>query len=67
MSEETKTQILDAWNRYLSQQHRRFAKNEGSSLQHETNFRAFKEGIKSHAKLSKKEKDELLSQIGQPA
>ena len=67
MSEEAKTQILHAWNRYLSQQHRRFAKNEGSSLQHEDAFRAFKEGIRNHVKLSKKEKEELLSQIGQPA
>jgi hypothetical protein len=68
MSEEIKTQILHAWNRYMSQQTRRYAKNEGSSTQHEDAFKLFKQGIKSHAKLSKKEKDELLVSIGgQPA
>ncbi|HIH19194.1 TPA: hypothetical protein HA225_04405 [Candidatus Micrarchaeota archaeon] len=68
MSEEIKTQILHAWSRYVQQQSRRYAKNEGSSQQHEDAYRLFKQGIKNHAKLSKKEKDELLVSItGQPA
>ena len=67
MSEEIKSQILHAWNRYVKQQSRRYAKNEGSSTQHEDTFRTFREGIRGHAKLSKKEKDELLTTIGQPA
>ncbi|VVC02143.1 Uncharacterised protein [uncultured archaeon] len=67
MSEEIKTQILHAWNRYMSQESRRYAKNEGSSTQHEDAFKLFRQGIKNHAKLSKKEKEELLASIGQPA
>lgn len=67
MSEEIKTQIMHAWNRYLNQQSRRYAKNEGSSTQHEDAHKLFRQGIKNHAKLSKKEKEDLLGQIGQPA
>ena len=65
MSEEVKNGIVKAWNRYLLTQQQRFSKNEGSSAQHEDAFRMFKEGIKTHGKLSQKEKTELLMAIGQ--
>ena len=64
MSEEVKAQILHAWNRYVVEHARRYRKNEVSSAQHDDTFRLFKEGIKGHGKLSKREKEELLSRIG---
>ena len=64
MSEEIKNDIITAWNRYISTQRRRYAKNEGSTTQHEDTMRAFKTGIVEHPKLSKKEKEELLLQMG---
>ena len=64
MSEEIKLQILNAWGKYLREQSRRYAKNEGSSQQHEDTYRLFKQGILGHPKLSKKEKEELLARIG---
>lgn len=64
MSEEVKSEIITAWNRYISTQRRRYAKNEGSTTQHEDIVRTFKSGIVEHPKLSKKEKTELLLQMG---
>jgi len=64
MSEQTKVDILKAWNKYISAQQRRYARNEGSVAQHEDYLRVFKEGIRNHPKLSKGEKEELLLQIG---
>lgn len=64
MSDEIKNEIITAWNRYLSTQRRRFAKNEGSTTQHEDIVRTFKAGIVEHPKLSKREKEELLLQMG---
>jgi len=64
MSEEIKNQIITAWNRYLSTQRRRYAKNEGSTTQHEDTVRMFNDGIVKHPKLSKREKEELLLRIG---
>ena len=58
MSEEIKNEIITAWNRYLASHSRRCNKNEGSIIQHEEHVRVFHTGIKNHAKLSKKEKDE---------
>ncbi len=64
MSDEIKAGILKAWNRYMSEHSRRYAKNEGSTAQHEDYCRIFKEGVKNHAKLSKNEKEELLMHVG---
>lgn len=64
MSEMIKNEIITAWNRYLTESSRRYSKNEGSTAQHEDYCRLFKEGIKNHARLSKREKDELLVRIG---
>lgn len=66
MSEQVKVEILKAWNRYIGEHSRRYAKNEGSTAQHEDYCRIFKEGVKNHAKLSKAEKDELLLHISRP-
>lgn len=63
MSEEVKTEIIRAWNRHLNEHTRRARKNEGSVAQHEDTFRLFKQGIKEHAKLSKKEKEELITHL----
>ena len=66
MSEEIKKEILKAWNRHLVSRERQYVRNEGSSAQAEDYRRIFKEGIVRHAKLSKKEKGELLTHIGFP-
>ena len=64
MSEETKTEILRAWNRHVGENQRRYRKNEGSETQFADTKRLFKEGILNHSSLSKKEKEELLVHIG---
>jgi len=64
MSEEIKNEIITAWNRYLASHSRRCSKNEGSIVQHEEHVKVFHFGIKNHARLSKKEKDDLLAYIG---
>jgi len=66
MSEETKNEIIKAWNRYMVSRERQYVRNEGSSAQNDDYRRLFKEGIVKHAKLSKKEKSELLTHIGFP-
>ena len=64
MSDEIKTQVIGAWNRYVSEHSKRYRKNEGSTSQHEDYCRIFKEGIVNHPKLSRKEKEELLLRTG---
>ena len=64
MSEETKNEILKAWNRHLIARGRQVVRNEGSSAQVEDYRKVFKHGIMKHAKLSQKEKNELLTQMG---
>ena len=66
MSEEAKIKIISAWNRHIGENQRRYRKNEGSAVQFADTKRLFKEGILNHSSLSKKEKDELLVQIGVP-
>ncbi len=66
MTEETKSEIISAWNRHVGDTQRRYRKNEGSTVQLEDTKRLFKEGILNHASLSKKEKVELLTQFGMP-
>ncbi len=66
MSEEIKNEISGAWSRYLDEQRKRYNKNEGSLTQYENTLETFKEGIRNHGRLSKKEKLELLSQMGLP-
>lgn len=63
MGSETKDEILVAWNRYLTDHQRRLKKNEASTTQYEDAFKAFKQGIVAHPKLSKREKEELLLQL----
>jgi hypothetical protein len=63
MSSEIKDEILVAWNRHITDHQRRLKKNEASTTQYEDAFRAFKQGIVEHPKLSKREKEELLVQI----
>ena len=63
MADNVKDEILVAWNKYLVEHGRRLRKNEGSSTQIEDAFRLFKQGIVNHARLSKREKEELLVQI----
>lgn len=64
MSDEVKGEILKAWNRYMVTRERQYVRNEGSSAQNDDYRRLFKEGIVNHEKLSKKEKTDLLSQLG---
>lgn len=64
MSEEIKSEIIVAWNRYSGEHSRRVRKNEGSATQHEDYCRLFKQGVIEHPKLSKKEKSEILTQLG---
>jgi len=64
MSEETKSEILKAWNRHLIARERQFNRNEGSTAQAEDYRNIFRHGIMRHEKLSKKEKSELLEQLG---
>ena len=64
MSEETKNEILKAWSRQLIARERQSTRNEGSSAQVEEYRKIFKQGIMRHAKLSQKEKGELLVQLG---
>ncbi|MCX8174903.1 MAG: hypothetical protein N3E51_01730 [Candidatus Micrarchaeota archaeon] len=64
MSDEVKNEIIMAWNRYLSTQRQRQAKNEWSTAQHEETLKMFRKGIANHPKLSKKERQELLVKMG---
>jgi len=64
MTDEIKTEILTAWNRYLKDRERRYKRNEGSSIQFEDTARLFKEGVINHKSLSKNEKLEILSHMG---
>jgi len=64
MTEETKTKIISAWKRYVNDHQKRYKKNEGSSVQFEDSCKHFKDGIKNHSTLSKKEKEDLLLQLG---
>ena len=64
MSEETKNEILKAWSRHLIARERQAVRNEGSSAQVEDYRKVFKHGIMGHAKLSQKEKNDLLAQLG---
>lgn len=66
MTEETKSEIINAWNRHVGDNQRRYRKNEGSAVQLEDTKRLFKEGVLNHSSLSKKEKVELLAQMGMP-
>jgi hypothetical protein len=64
MSEETKNEILKAWSRHLVARGRQAVRNEGSSAQVEDYRKVFKHGVMKHAKLSQKEKNELLAHMG---
>ncbi len=64
MSEDTKNEILKAWNRHLVARERQYHRNEGSTAQTEDYRNVFKNCILNHGKLSKKEKGELLEQLG---
>jgi hypothetical protein len=64
MTAETKSEIMYAWQSYLSNRERRYKKNEGSTAQDEDYRKSFKEGVANHDSLSKKEKVELLSYMG---
>jgi hypothetical protein len=63
MSAEVKVEIIKAWNRYVVKRTQSYKKNEGSTTQHEEAVQTFREGIVNHPKLSRMEKEELLSQI----
>lgn len=64
MSEEIKNEILKAWNRHLVEMQRQAMRNEGSSAQVEEYRKLFREGVLKHAKLTKREKEELLAHMG---
>lgn len=66
MSEETKNEILKAWSRHLVARQRQSVRNEGSSAQVEDYRKVFKHGVLNHAKLTKREKTELLEHMGFP-
>ena len=64
MTDEVKTHIITAWNRYADEHGKRMKKNEGSTTQHEDYCKLFKKGVLEHPKLSKREKEEVLARIG---